>query len=132
LADSIGYYARFEELNGPAGYCDPVAKHIVLDHGLTKNGQVKTFIHELAHALVREDRQDGDPDLTYAQEELVVESIAMSTCGVLGLDTSGYSIAYLASWSTNTELEVLERTAALINRLANRIEDAIVTEAVAS
>ena len=32
--------------------------------------------HELAHALIRRERQDDDPELDYAGEELVVESIA--------------------------------------------------------
>ena len=36
--------------------------------------------HELAHALVRADRQDDDPELDYASEELVVESVVFSPC----------------------------------------------------
>jgi len=44
--------------------------------------------------------------------------------GALGLDSSGYSIPYLASWAQEGELDTIERTAALIDRLARRIEDA--------
>ncbi len=54
----------------------------------------------------------------------MVESVAYTVCGSLGLDTAGYSIPYLATWSEEGESETLERTAALIDRLARRIEQA--------
>lgn len=81
-------------------------------------------MHELAHALVRVDRDDDDPALDYAEEELVVESVAYTVCGSLDLDIAGYAIPYLASWSERAELQTIEQTAKLIDRLARRIEDA--------
>ena len=54
----------------------------------------------------------------------MVESVAYTVCGALGLDSSGYSIPFLASWAQDGEIETIERTAALIDRLARRIEDA--------
>jgi antirestriction protein ArdC len=128
LGASIGSSVELSqgaELGDAHGFYDPVTKRIVIAGAFVGNAQVKTLVHELSHALVRADRRDDDPQLTYAQEELVVESIAYSVTGTLGFDTSGYSVAYLTSWSTNTELEVLERTAKLIDRLASRIEDSI-------
>ena len=56
-------------------------------------------MHELAHALVRLDRSAEDPSLGYAEEELVVESVAFSVCGGLGINMTGASIPYLASWA---------------------------------
>lgn len=53
-----------------------------------------------------------------------MESVAYTVCGALGLDTSGYSIPYLASWAQDGDIAVLEWTASLIDRLARRIEDA--------
>jgi antirestriction protein ArdC len=128
LAESIGSsvkLAQGAEMGDAHGFYEPVTKRIVIAGAFVENAQVKTLVHELAHALVRADRQDDDPTLTYAQEEFVVESIAYSVTGTLGFDTSGYSVGYLTAWSTNTELEILEQTAKLINRLASRIEDAI-------
>ena len=125
LARSIGYGVEVDALGGPEGVCDAKARRLTIEASLQPNGQVAALVHELAHALVRVDRHDGDPALSYAQEELVVESVAFSVCGVVGLDTSANSIPYLTAWSQNTELAILERTAALINRLANRIEDAL-------
>ena len=67
------------------------------------------------------------PSLEQAAEELVVESVAYTVCGALGLDSSGYSIPYLASWSTEGEIDIIERTAELIDRLARRIEEVVMS-----
>jgi antirestriction protein ArdC len=84
--------------------------------------------HELAHALVRHDRQSDDPALDYAAEELVAESVAYTCVGALGVSTEDYSIPYLAAWAESSDLDVLERTAGLIDRLARRIEGAAIAE----
>ena len=125
LARSIGYSVTFEPLDGPEGVCNARARRISIEAGLQPNGRIAALVHELAHALLRAEREQDDPALSYAQEELVVESIAWSVCGVVGLDTSANSIPYLTAWSEDTDLAVLESTARLINRLANRIEDAL-------
>jgi hypothetical protein len=64
--------------------------------------------------------------LSCSEEELVVESVALSVVGGLGLDTSGYSIPYLASWSQDdAALEIIVTCAVIIDRLAKRIEEAM-------
>ena len=55
----------------------------------------------------------------------MVESVAFTCVGALGIKTDGYSVPYLASWAEQSDLSVLEQTAALIDRLASRIEDAV-------
>ena len=125
LADSIGYAVHYAALGGPEGICAASSATIAIEASLAPNGQLAALTHELAHALVRVDCRDGDPVLGYAQEELVVESVAWSVCGVVGLDTSANSIPYLAAWSEDVDMSVLEHTAQLINRLANRIEDVL-------
>ena len=82
-------------------------------------------MHELAHALVRADRQDEDPELDAAAEELVAETTAYSVCASSGIDPGEFSISYLAGWSERTPIATIERTAALIDRLSRRIEDAV-------
>lgn len=86
------------------------------------NARVAVTIHELAHALVRSDREDGDPILSYDEEEVVVECVAMAVCGAVGLDTSRHSVPYMASWGTGEEIL---RYAGLVDRLARRLEDAV-------
>jgi antirestriction protein ArdC len=84
--------------------------------------------HELAHAIVRLDRRPEDPELDYASEELVAESVAFTCVRSLGIAAEEYSIPYLTSWAEDTDLDVLEQTAGLIDRLASRIETALHTE----
>jgi N-terminal domain of anti-restriction factor ArdC/IrrE N-terminal-like domain len=126
LAAEIGSSVTFEPVPGSAhGYYELQTKRIVVDVSLSHNQQIKTLIHELAHALLRAEPQEDDEPLDRAAEELVVESIAMSVCGFAGVDTSGYSIPYLASWAGQADLDVLERAAKLTDRLATRIETAL-------
>jgi uncharacterized protein DUF6782 len=132
-------FPRLESLAGDRGCSLVIERHpagrggcfipdlnlISLNEANSTNHQIKTLVHELSHALLRR----ADPDglaLTYSQEELVVESIALTVVGGQGLDTSGYSIPYLTSWSQNDHnLEIIETCAGIIDELAKRIEDAI-------
>jgi antirestriction protein ArdC len=127
LAKEIGCTVAFAPISGGAhGYYQPSSDQIVVEAGLSANQRVKTLCHELAHALVRHDRQSDDPALDYAGEELVAESVAYTCVGALGVSTEDYSIPYLASWAESSDLDVLERTAGLIDRLARRIEGAAI------
>lgn len=127
LAAELGSMVVLELLpRDVGGYFDPSTKTIGLNARRPVNHGVKTLVHELGHALVRElDAPDGRRQFTYAEEELVVESIAFTVCGSIGLDTSGYSIPYLASWSQAGALETIERAARTIDDLASRIEAAV-------
>jgi antirestriction protein ArdC len=127
LAEEIGCAVAFAPISGGGhGYYQPSTDRIVVDDGVSANQRVKTLCHELAHALVRHDRQSDDPALDYAGEELVAESVAYTCVGALGVSTEDYSIPYLAAWAESSDLEVLERTAGLIDRLARRIEGATI------
>jgi antirestriction protein ArdC len=125
FATSLGYTVCVEAIPGPAcGYCSPHRHRIGVEPVFgehSANAQVKTLVHELAHVLVRQDRVEDDPTLTYAEEEVVVECVAYGVCSTIGLDTTGYSAPYMTSWSKGGEIE---RYAALIDRLAGRLEDA--------
>jgi antirestriction protein ArdC len=124
FAASIGYTVGAEEISGSAlGYCNHETKHIgveVLSDAFAPNAQVAVEAHECAHALVRVGRCDDDPTLSYAEEEVVVECVAYTVCAALGLDTSGASVPYVTSWGEGDDIE---RYAAVIDRLARRLED---------
>jgi antirestriction protein ArdC len=126
LASEIGSVVEFEAMMGDRhGYYELESRRIAIRGDMAPNAQVKTLIHELSHALLRAEPSKEDPQLTRAAEELVVESVAYTVCGALGLDSSCYSIPYLASWAAKDDIETLERTATLIDRLARRIETAV-------
>lgn len=121
---SIGYAVAIEEIPGSAlGYCQPQRYRIgveAVSESFSPNAQVAVAIHELAHALVRCERLAEDPDLTYSQEEVVVEAVNFSVCSAVGLDTSSWSVPYMAIYGEGAEVE---RYAQLIDRLASRLED---------
>ena len=126
FATTLSYTIAVEEIPGSAlGYCSPERQHIGVEpisEEFSANAQVGVEIHELAHALVRADRCDEDPDLTYGEEEVVVECVAHTVCSTVGLDTSGWSVPYMATWG---EGDAIARYAELIDRLARRLEDAV-------
>lgn len=126
LGASIGSRVRAIEIAGKAsGWYDTRTREIavrVVGVGFSANAQVATTIHELAHALVRHDRREEDPKLTFSEEECVVECVAFTVCAGVGLDTSGASVPYVADWGEGGEIE---RYAALIDRLAVRLEEAL-------
>jgi hypothetical protein len=132
LAESLGYSFSIEETPlGVDGSCDPKKRRVVVRPvaaDFSPNAQVATAVHEDAHALLGASRQDDDPSLTYAEEELVVECVAYSVCSALGLDTSGSSVPYVAVWGKGDQIE---RYASLIDRLASRIENAVLGAAEA-
>ena len=130
LAGEIGYTVTFTDTGRADGVCSAANKQIRVAERLEANGRLAALIHELAHALVAED--EAAPKLDYAQGELVAESVAFACCQTVGLDTAANSIPYLASWAENASLEVLEQTAALTSRLAERIETRLLADAAPS
>jgi antirestriction protein ArdC len=126
FAASIGYAFHVQPIPGGAqGKCDRSGKKITVEEvtgDFSPNAQIAVGVHETAHALVVEDRQDDDPKLRYGQEEVVVECVAYTVCASLGLDTSGSSVPYMTGWSKGDEVD---RYAQLIDRLARRIEDVL-------
>ncbi|MGA8746432.1 MAG: ArdC-like ssDNA-binding domain-containing protein [Solirubrobacterales bacterium] len=132
---SLGLAVEVEPVPGAAqGYLEPATDRLVIDvrsDSFSANAQVQTLVHELAHALVRRDRQPKDPKLPYAEEEVVAESVAFAVCDSLGLDTSGASIPYIAGWGERSDDEPIERYAALIDRLAHRLEEVVLPAALA-
>jgi antirestriction protein ArdC len=134
LASEIGSDVVIEPISGTAsGYYELDSRRIVIAPvvaGFSANAQVRTLVHELSHALVRADRHEGEPDLSYAEEEIVVETVAHCVCASIGFDVSGYSIPYIATWAEGAGgADAIERYAALIDRLARRLEDVVVTAA---
>ncbi len=122
----IGFSVEVQPISGSSrGYCNRESHRIEVDEvdeDFSPNAQVAVEIHELAHALAGVDRREDDPTLSYAEEEVVVECVAYTVCSTLGLDTAGASVPYMTSWSKGEEIE---RYAELIDRLARRLEDAV-------
>ena len=130
LAGELGSRVAYEPMPaGRGGYYRPADKAIRLADGKAPNHSVHTLIHELAHALLRAEPTEDGLALDYAGEELVAESVTYTVAGALGLRVDEYAIPYLASWSQDTDLALIEQAARLIDHLAKRIEDAVLPPA---
>jgi hypothetical protein len=72
---------------------------VAIREGMSNGQTVKTALHELAHSRLH----DGDPMAEgmpdRAMREVQAESVAYAVSAALGLDTSGYSFGYVASWA---------------------------------
>jgi hypothetical protein len=126
VAGEIGYAVQVTDTGAADGICHTGQRQIGIAERLAPNGRLVALVHELAHALVAVD--DQAPELDYAEGELIAESVAWTCCQTVGLDASANSIPYLATWAEQASLEVLERAAALIGRLADRIEQALIDD----
>jgi hypothetical protein len=121
LATELGYSVTFEEIPGATGgWCDSHAKRIVVHSGQAVNGQVRTLVHELVHALGVNYQTHTRP-----QAEVIVDTATLIVLGGVGLDTSGETIPYVASWGETGALEAVTAHAQLIDRLARTVENAI-------
>ena len=126
LASELGYDVVYETLQpGHGGSCDPAAKRVTISSAQAVNAQVDVLCHELAHVLVRVDRHDDDPQLGYAEEELVAESVAHLAVSFVGLDSSASAVPYLAGWAESAAADTFEKIAELVDRLARRLENAL-------
>ena len=104
----------FEKIeSGAKGYYSQTEKRIAINEGMSELQNLKTLIHEIAHAKLH------DIDLNASAEEkadrpdrrtreVQAESIAYAVCQHYGLDTSDYSFAYVAKWSSGRELSELK------------------------
>jgi len=126
LAGELGYSVTYRPLaKGHGGMCEPVARALTINGEQSVNAQVSVLCQELAHALVRHDRQDDDPHLGYAAEELAAESVAHLAVSFVGLDSSAAAVPYLASWAESAPADTFTRIAGLVDRLASRLEQAL-------
>ncbi len=58
----------------------------------------------------------------------VAREASTSVCASLGLDTAGSAIPYMAGWSESAGADPIESYAALIDRLARRLEQVTLSE----
>lgn len=117
----------FEDIPGEAhGYYHQTEKRIAIAEGMSEIQNVKTLLHEIAHAKlhdidmdVPEEQQKNQPD-RYTKE-VQAESIAYVICQHYGMDTSEYSFAYIAGWSTDREVPELKASLDTIRSTAREM-----------
>jgi antirestriction protein ArdC len=129
-ADGIAVEFGPIEISGARGYFDRNQRRIRVEHELPPNARLRVLLHEAAHALAAAELErlaKGEEDaqhLSYAEEECVVETVGHVVAASLGLDTSREAVPYVAGWGESGALAAVERAAALVDRIADRLEQA--------
>lgn len=124
MIEAEGFTFMLGELRGPHGVTRPVTREVVVDGRLEGAQTTKTTVHELVHVLLHADSQTID---CRGRVEVEAESIAYVVCGAAGLDTSSYSVAYVAGWAESTDDpdRILLATGERIVSVSRRILDHI-------
>lgn len=99
-------------------------QRVVIDADLSPAHAAKTALHEAAHVILHSDIERAEYIEHRGIKETEAESVAYVVAGILGLDTSAYSIGYVAGWSDG-EPETIKGTAANVLRAAHTLADAI-------
>ena len=109
------------------GYTSFAENLVVVRSGMSQVQTIKTLVHEIAHAKLHnpKDVLDETEQRKKRQKEVEAESIAYVVCQHYGIDTSDYSLGYVAGWSKGTELAELKASLDTIHRTAGEIIDAI-------
>jgi DNA primase catalytic core len=90
--------ADLERLGEANGITDWQQRDVVVRASLPGAQRFKTAVHELAHIRLHEPTSDGRPSCR-GIVEVEAESVAYMVCAALGIDSTGYSLPYVASWS---------------------------------
>ena len=117
----------FEQIDsGANGYFSLTGnKRIAIQEGESQLQTLKTAIHEIAHARLHDidlnapkEKQNRAPRRT---REVEAESVAYTVCQHFGLDTSDYSFAYIAGWSSDKEMSELKSSLETIQTAAKEL-----------
>ena len=120
---------NIEKVPGRAnGYFSPVEEKIVVDEGLTPTHALKTLIHENVHSNLHSIGKNEVEDKDKNTIETEAEAVAYTVCNHYGVDTSNYSFAYLASWSSGKELKELNQSLETIKKEATSMIEQIDNE----
>ncbi|MFD6063667.1 ImmA/IrrE family metallo-endopeptidase [Rhodococcus wratislaviensis] len=101
------------------------SRRIDVDTTLSPAQAAKTMIHEAAHALMHAADDVKPAELHRGRAEREAESVAYVLAGLLGLDTSEYSIGYIARWAnggTAAVAETAQTVLATVHTLAVALE----------
>ena len=84
------------------GYYNIPEHYIVIRNDLPIEHKFKTLIHEFAHSQLHS-KTSPFKDVPRNEKEIHAESVAFCVSNYYGLDTSDYSIGYIATWAQNLE-----------------------------
>ncbi|MFD1716156.1 ArdC-like ssDNA-binding domain-containing protein [Amnibacterium flavum] len=128
-----GWTVTREHISGSAnGYTTTDGtRRVVIDAALSPAQAAKTGLHEAAHVILHAAEDHAEYIAHRGIRETEAESVAYVVAGILGLDTTSYSIGYVAGWS-HGEADTIRSTAARVLKTAHTLADAITADVEAS
>ncbi|MDA2302642.1 ArdC-like ssDNA-binding domain-containing protein [Bacillus cereus] len=117
-----------QELGVAKGVSYTLTKEVALNPRNSELQNVKTLLHELAHAKLH--TAETHMHYTAPEKEFQAEMTAYAVSSYFGIDTSEYSLGYLASWTQGKEMkdktkllkEVHETSIEFIETIENTLE----------
>ncbi|MFE4763707.1 LPD25 domain-containing protein [Bacillus mycoides] len=117
-----------QELGFAKGVSYTLTKEVALNPRNSELQNVKTLLHELAHAKLH--TAETHMNYTAPEKEFQAEMTAYTVSSYFGIDTSEYSLGYLASWTQGKEMkdktkllkEVHETSIEFIETIENILE----------
>ena len=112
---------EFEDIqSGAKGFYNLIEDRIVIKSGMSEVQTAKTAIHEMTHKILHSnDRERPKDEKSRRQKEVEAESVAYTVCQHYGIDTSDYSFAYVAGWSSDKNFEELKNSLETIRSTAD-------------
>ncbi|MEC3156124.1 ArdC-like ssDNA-binding domain-containing protein [Bacillus thuringiensis] len=101
--NDVKIIAPKSELGVAKGVSYPLTKEVALNPRNSELQNVKTLLHELAHAKLH--TAETRMNYTAPEKEFQAEMTAYAVSSYFGIDTSEYSLGYLASWTQGKEMK---------------------------
>lgn len=117
---------RYEEIFNESlgGWTDHAVKEIVCKENTTEADKIHTILHEIGHMFAHSQEELDRKRVYRPLVETEAETIAYVVADYLNIDTSSYSIGYIANWSKGNE-DILQESVKRISKFANVIMDKI-------
>ena len=108
-----------ETLNGAKGYFQPSTNEIVIGSDESDNAlKLKTLYHEYAHSQLH-GLKSAFKDRPRAYQETQAEAVAYVAMQNIGVDTSNYSLGYVATWAKDKA--VIHSALSEIQQVSNKV-----------
>ncbi|MBE5107869.1 ImmA/IrrE family metallo-endopeptidase [Bacillus thuringiensis] len=126
--NGVKIIAPKSELGVAKGVSYTLTKEVALNPRNSELQNVKTLLHELAHAKLH--TAETHMNYTAPEKEFQAEMTAYAVSSYFGIDTSEYSLGYLANWTQGKEMkdktkllkEVHETSIEFIETIENTLE----------
>ena len=123
-----GAVVEISPLTAANGYTAPASEGpirvVIADH-LSPAHQAKTALHEAAHIALGHVEDLAEYVEHRGRYEVEAESVAYVLAGMLGLDSTAYSVGYVAGWAERAEADVIRDSATRVLAAVHALADAL-------